>query len=127
MTSARAVLDASVILAFLFGEPGLETAKRVVPTGCLLTVNLAEVVRKLIDEGMPEFDRRGVVGALGCEVVSFAANLAIRAGDLRTESMRLSLGDRACLALAMARRLPVYTAERSWTALDIGVDVRLIR
>jgi ribonuclease VapC len=59
--------------------------------------------------------------------VPFDRDLAIRAGDLRSESTSLSLGDRACLALALARGLPAYTAERSWAKLELGIDIRLIR
>jgi ribonuclease VapC len=127
VTSAQAVLDTSVVLAFLFGEPGRDIAKRLLPGNCLLSVNLAEVVTKLVDEGMPEFDRRAVLGNLGCEIVPFDRDLAIRAGDLRSESTSLSLGDRACLALALTRGLPAYTAERSWAKLKLGIDIRLIR
>jgi PIN domain nuclease of toxin-antitoxin system len=42
VTSAQAVLDTSVVLAFLFGEPGRHIAKRLLPGNCLLSVNLAE-------------------------------------------------------------------------------------
>jgi PIN domain nuclease of toxin-antitoxin system len=125
--TAQVVLDTSVVLAFLFGEPGRAVAARLLPDSCLLSVNLAEVATKLVDEGMPEFDRRAVLGNLGCEIVSFDPELAIRAGDLRSESASLSLGDRACLALALARGLPAYTAERSWANLKLGIDIRLIR
>jgi len=38
-----------------------------------------------------------------------------------------SLGDRACLALATARGLPVLSADRSWARRDVGVEVQLIR
>ena len=127
MRAERGVVDTSVVLAVLFGEPGSELAKRVIPASYVLSVNLAEVVTKLIDEGMSAFERHAVVGNLGCEVVSFDADLAMRAGDLRSESKRLSLGDRACLALALGRGLPVYTAERSWADLKLPLDIRLIR
>jgi PIN domain nuclease of toxin-antitoxin system len=39
----------------------------------------------------------------------------------------LSLADRACLALAKQRGLPVLTADRIWQTLDLGVAVVLIR
>jgi len=39
----------------------------------------------------------------------------------------LSLGDRACLALADAMGCPAVTADRAWSSIDIGVSVVLIR
>lgn len=39
----------------------------------------------------------------------------------------LSLGDRACLALARTRGVPAMTSDRTWTQLQIGIEIRLIR
>jgi PIN domain nuclease of toxin-antitoxin system len=44
-----------------------------------------------------------------------------------TASKGLSLGDRACLALARVRSLPAVTADRSWSGVDVGVQIQLIR
>lgn len=45
-----------------------------------------------------------------------------------SQSMRSSaLADRACLALALDRDLPVLTADRVWTQLGLPLDIRLIR
>jgi PIN domain nuclease of toxin-antitoxin system len=51
------------------------------------------------------------------------------AGDLvaQTRPIGLSLGDRACLALGIALKLPVYTAEKSWKKLKLGVPIHVIR
>jgi ribonuclease VapC len=51
------------------------------------------------------------------------------AGDLiaATEQYGLSLGDRSCLALAITLRLPVYTTERVWRNLQLGVPIHVIR
>jgi len=37
------------------------------------------------------------------------------------------MGDRACLGLAQRLGLPALTADLIWTALDLDVEVRLIR
>ncbi len=39
----------------------------------------------------------------------------------------LSMGDRACLGLALATGLPVVTADRAWRKLDLGIEVRTLR
>ncbi|MGB2590098.1 MAG: hypothetical protein WAJ96_05580 [Candidatus Acidiferrum sp.] len=42
-------------------------------------------------------------------------------------SLALPLGDRACLALALALKLPAYTADKSWKKLKLRVRINVIR
>ncbi|WP_051758091.1 hypothetical protein [Prauserella rugosa] len=44
-----------------------------------------------------------------------------------TRHQGLSLGDRACLALAQRLDRPALTADQAWKNLDLAVDVQLIR
>ncbi len=92
-------------------------------------VNLAEVVTQLSDRGMPRDNVYSVLDGFRLEVVPFDEPLAYETGFLRpaTRSAGLSLGDRACLALGLQRRLPVLTTERAWAALGLPVDVRVLR
>lgn len=126
---AAVVLDASAILAVLNVEPG---AERVVPVlrGALVSaVNYAEVTTKLIERGMDRNLARLTVLSIGVQIVDFDIDLADRTGELRIRTKRhgLSLADRACLALADREQLPALTADKSWRAFDIGIDIRLIR
>lgn len=72
---------------------------------------------------------RDILGGLHLSIVPFDDELAYDCAGLRpvTKHLGLSLGDRACLALAKREVLPVLTADRVWSELDIGVEVRLIR
>lgn len=65
----------------------------------------------------------------GIEVVPFAADDAAVAASLRptTDPLGLSLGDRACLALALTRSLPAITADQGWRKVKAGVDIRIVR
>lgn len=92
-------------------------------------VNVAEVVSRLADTGMNAAEVRSLVGTLGLEVAPFDEELAHATGMLRltTRDKGLSLGDRACLALAKHLAFPALTADRGWAELDIGVEVTLIR
>jgi len=122
------VLDASALLALLNGEPGSETVAAVVSEAVISTVNLSEVVAKLADHGMDEKDLGGLIDGLGLSVVAFDEAQAYAAGLMRpaTRNAGLSLGDRACLALARRRKAPAYTTDRSWRAVA-GVKVHPIR
>jgi PIN domain nuclease of toxin-antitoxin system len=123
------VLDASAVLALLHKEPGADTVAEKLPNAVISTVNLAEVVTKLVDAGMPLEEARNAVDTLGLRYLSFEATTAFQVGGLRkqTRALGLSLGDRACLATGAEQGVPVVTAERSWGNLTAGVDVELIR
>jgi ribonuclease VapC len=123
------VLDASAVIALLLVEPGAEIVRGYLPDVVISAVNLAEVVTKMIDRGESEERIRRGIAAAGMEVAPFVADDALRTGILRinTRPYGLSLGDRACLALAATRKLPVLTADRNWSKLNIGIDIRLAR
>jgi ribonuclease VapC len=123
------VVDASALLALLSQEGKAERRPVVLKDATMSAVNLSEVVAKLAEAGMPEAEIRSALDPLGLEVVAFDAGQAYLAGLLRpqTKAVGLSLGDRACLALAQKRGSPVLTMDRAWARLQIGVEVRLMR
>jgi len=45
----------------------------------------------------------------------------------QSRPLGLSLGDRACLALGLALKAPVYTADKSWKKLKVGARIHVIR
>ena len=122
---SKVVLDASALLALLNAEKGAEVVQDLLPEAAISTVNLAEVVTRLSAVGMPDHEIRGTLALLGLEIMAFDEEQAFLAGLL--EPLGLSLGDRACLALAQATALKAVTADRAWEGLDIGVEITLIR
>jgi PIN domain nuclease of toxin-antitoxin system len=122
-------VDASALLAAILGEPGAEVVGALIGRAMISTVNLAEVVTKLTERGIPGAEVRQLVNEFRLAVVPLDDDQAYTAGFLRTATrhLGLSLGDRACLALGIARSVPVITAERRWNQLDLPVDVILIR
>ena len=123
------VLDASAILAVVLNEPGGDKVRPLIADSLLGAVNLVEVTTRLLDVGFPPADIDDRLERLRFMVVPFDEDLALRAGLLRvqTRHLGLSVGDRACLALALREDLPVLTGDRSWAKLDVGVEVVLIR
>jgi ribonuclease VapC len=125
------VLDASAVLALLFEEPGAEVVRAQLRTGVIGAANLAEVLAKLSDHGLPAMEAVRAVTILGLEVAPMTEAQAGRSAELRpmTRAVGLSLGDRACLALAAELGAPALTADRSWDAVAgaAGVSVQVIR
>jgi PIN domain nuclease of toxin-antitoxin system len=126
----RAVLDASAILAVIFREPGAEKlTDEILETAIASTVNLAEVQTKLIQKGYDPEEAWEDALMLKEPPEPFTADQAEIAGTLvsKTQSRGLSLGDRSCLALAIALKAPVYTTEQAWRDLKLGVPIHVIR
>jgi PIN domain nuclease of toxin-antitoxin system len=126
----RIVLDASAILAVLNREPGADKLTPQLLSGASSsTVNLAEVQGKLVKRGLHADDAWEAALSPIREAVPFTAEHARTAGSLitQTQSLGLSLGDRACLALGLALKAPVYTADKSWKSLKVGVRIHIIR
>jgi ribonuclease VapC len=126
---ASIVLDASVILAHINGEPGSERAAAFFGDALICAVNLSEVVAKLMERGASLGLVRAALSRYGLQVAAFDEELAGRTGALRpqTKAFGLSLGDRACLALAARSALPVLTADRAWKDLNLSIEVQLLR
>jgi ribonuclease VapC len=127
---SRIVLDASAVLAVLLQEPGSEKlTPEILSDAATSTVNLAEVHGKLVSRGLPPDDAWEAALSPISELVPFTDEHARLAGDLvaKTRALGLSLGDRACLALGLALKAPVYTADRSWNKVRAGVRIHIIR
>ncbi|MDH3474685.1 MAG: type II toxin-antitoxin system VapC family toxin [Rhodospirillales bacterium] len=123
------VLDASAVLALLNGEPGAEAVSNHLPGAYLSAVNAAEVAGKLVDGGASPEQAGQVLDRLGARIAAFDRDDVVPAARLRaaSRSFGLSLGDRACLALALRLGQPALTADRAWQDLETSVEVRLIR
>ena len=124
-----AVLDASAVLALIFGEPGAEAVVDHVTTGAAIsTVNLAEIATVLVRNGR---DANTVLDPLRAQVdvQPFTDADAITTAQLypQVSARGLSLGDRACLALARRLDAPAITAEHLCTDLALDVTVVTIR
>lgn len=127
---SESVLDSSALLAYLRQEPGESVTEQAIRDGAAIsTVNLAETVTKLNESGIPDAEVRQMVDSLILDVIPFDQAQAFQTGFLRaaTRSLGLSLGDRACIALAEHLGVPALTADRQWAALNLAIAVRLIR
>jgi PIN domain nuclease of toxin-antitoxin system len=132
---SSAILDASALLAYLRDEPGAEAVADAIAIGAVVsTVNLGEVLSRVADHDADpariarQMTDRGLLdGAIAVE--PFTTADAIEVARLRplTRDLGLSLGDRACLALARRLDAPALTADSAWSKLDLPLELRQIR
>lgn len=131
------VLDSSAVLAALFKELGNEVVKDAFddePGRVLISaVNIAEVFGKLVDRGMTDDQVAQTIAFLPIRSVGFTPDDGLIAGSIRRNTKRfgLSLGDRACLSLAMRMNARILTSDREWSKIPAdeigGVEIELIR
>jgi ribonuclease VapC len=125
------VLDASTLLAVFHREAGFEAAEPLLPYSLTSSVNLCEVLSKAVERDVPVDVVERWLRVSSVTVVPFDRQLAVEAAQLRATTRRLglSLGDRAYIALARQRGLPILTADRVWRELehDLGIEIHVFR
>ncbi|TKT75388.1 type II toxin-antitoxin system VapC family toxin [Aquamicrobium sp. LC103] len=125
---AKVVLDASAVIALLRDEPGADIIGKQVDDAAISAVNLHEVVKELLANGIDMPIAREIIAELHLDVQPHTAEDAFEAAQLATATREhgSGLGDRSCMALAIKLGVPALTTDQAW--LDIaGLDVRLVR
>ena len=124
------VLDASAIIGLVLGERRtLALTTDVLFNAVASTVNIAEVQTKLVREGYdPEIAWADSMSFVPV-IIPYTKEHAKLAGSLMTKTRHrgLSLGDRSCVALAISLNCPIYTTDRIWESLDLGIPIRILR
>jgi ribonuclease VapC len=131
----RYVIDASALIAYFLDETGGHKLEGYLKAGtCMSTINWAEVLSKGYDLGQDIDKVSTLVKSTGPEgegikffpvMVEDAQNIGVLRSA--TKKLGLSLGDRACLALALRLNLPAVTADSSWLKLRHTIKVISIR
>jgi ribonuclease VapC len=127
---ASIVFDASAILALLRDEPGADVVAQYIGDGLISAVNLQEVIKGLLRREVPIDAALAMLDALHLDVRPHGRDDAVAAANLypATKAFGSGLGDRTCMALAIAEGLPILTADREWAKIEIqGLTLLLAR
>ena len=131
----KAVLDSSAVLALILKERGgerLDSLLEDVEAGedveaAISSVNWCEVLSRLQRDSASMTTHELSAVLAGVELVPFGkADAELAAGYSRAHPF-LSLGDRACLALAISRGAKAWTTDKNWAKASVGADVKLLR
>lgn len=127
--SNKIVLDASALLCLLNDEPGADQVATVLTRSVIGAVNLGEVVSKLRERGLELDEVQEALGGLHLDVRPLSTAQAMKIGDLRpiTRPLGLSLGDRACLALALDLGAEIYTTDAALVRADVPIVTTNVR
>ncbi len=113
----------------LLNEPGAEVVRPHLAHAIVSVVNYAEVLGRAatlcgsLDEAKRRVDLH-IPHVLPFDLAQATATASLLPS---TRPLGLSLGDRACLALGLVRRLPILTADRRWADVPDAVVVELVR
>ncbi len=123
------VFDASALLALIRGEPGADIVASHLGRAAMSSVNVAEVYGRLLREAFRPEEFRRDIEAIDFKLHSFDAEQAFLAGRFEpaTRPLGLSLGDRACLALALSLGVPALSGDRRWAGAKVGIEINLFR
>lgn len=127
---AEKVLDASVLLAVAKSESYDAGLLSIIEGAVVSSVNYTEILSRLYDLHISTTAPAvRMVFELLDRIEPFTESQAQLVGDLRvvTSHAGLSLGDRACLALAIELGADAYTADQQWARISVDCPVHLIR
>ena len=122
-------LDTSALITMMRDAPGGSVVGVQIRQAAVSAVNWTEVVDDCRAHGIDPDKLRRDLESIGLAILPFTSEDARQAANFWDPSrkIRLSLSDRACLALASRLEVPVMTANRAWKHLSVGVEVRLLR
>ena len=126
----RVILDASALLALIQEETGAEIIKPLLKFSVMSVVNVTETLSVLQKTNISAEEGLTLITDIITTIVPFDLEQAERVAKLHplVQPQGLSLADRACIALGIKLQIPIYTADRIWSDLQIdNANIKLIR
>lgn len=127
---SKIVFDASVLIALFAKENGYQLIKTHMKDGIISSVNIAEVYKYCIEtQNLTENEAKTLIQLSDIKIIDFCPQQALIGAKIihDTKCHGLSLGDRACIALAMFKNHPVLTCDKIWQKLDLDVKFIMAR
>jgi ribonuclease VapC len=124
------VLDSTALIALVLGEPGFERVQELLDRSVINAVNLTESIHKLVRKGSAARAVERLLQGLELNVIDWSESLSYQSAEFAVmgKAQGLSLGDRACLALAKHLDATAVTADGTWRRVPgLGVRVLMFR
>ena len=93
------------------------------------SVNIAEAATVLMRNQFNKVETTKLINSLIKDSIVFDQEQAFETANIKAQTKLngLSLGDCACLSLAKLKNLPVLTADKIWSKLNIDIEIKFIR
>lgn len=127
---SKVVFDASALIALFAKENGYRLIKKHMKDGIISSVNIAEVYKYCIEtQGLTEEEAKTLIRLSDIRIIDFCPDQALISAKIcnKTKAYGISLGDRACIALAMLRNYPILTCDKIWQKLDLDIEFIMAR
>lgn len=127
---SKVVFDASALIALFAKEKGYDIIKKHLKDAIISSVNIAEVYKYCIEiQNLTGDEARSLIKLADIKIVDFSEDQALITAELvhKTKQYGLSLGDRACIALAILRNHSIVTCDKIWQKVDVGVEFIMAR
>lgn len=125
------VLDASAVLAMALSEKGGDKVHAAIVSPLysvsISAVNWCEALAKLRQKSSIMTAEKLNTILPGVDVVPFGQDEAEQTAILARSCPALSLGDRACLALATAIDATAWTTDKIWARMPVQAKLELLR
>ena len=126
----KIVFDSSALIMLFAKEKGYEVIKQHMKNAIISSVNIAEVYKYCIEvQNLSEEDCKNLIKLSGIKIIEFCEEQALITAKIikKTKQYGLSLGDRACIALAMLKNYPVLTCDKIWQKVDLDIEFIMAR
>lgn len=127
---SKIVFDSSAVIALFAKEKGYEFIQKHLKNAIISSVNIAEIYKYCIDtQKLTEDDSKTLIKMLDIKIIDFNEEQALITANLvsKTKQYGLSLGDRACIALATVGNHSIITCDRIWQKVNIGIEFIIAR
>lgn len=116
------ILDSSAVLAIINEERGYDSIIDLLENSIMSSVNYAETLGILTTRfNIPKKDAIYICKKIITHIYHYDEEQALLTSDLENtnhkDKLNLSLADKACISLGIALKLPIYTADRTWSKI----------
>lgn len=127
--SKPSIVDSSALLAIVYNETGMDTAKEHFDNSYMSVINAAECLIVLTRNGMPEDIAKNLLESIISKFIPCEYHDADLITKIKNSNPKLglSLADCTCISLGNKLGLQIITADKEWQQVASKSEIICIR